>query len=373
MSVGPIAEPPRLPCAGPATATRGRPAPCSSSRAAAACPRGGPRLAAQPFAAARDSCGWQAQLTCSRRSPPPIPANDLRHPPACRWLVLRSAVEEVVELARAASVVALGPGLGARPRSSRSFAVCWTNWTMCRWCSMPMGSSRCRPLRKSIPSEPAPLILTPHPGEFAARRAKRWAQRMRSGRPCAIPTSPSAIALCWSSRGAGTIVADESASSATRPAIPAWRPAAPGCVDGRDRGAGRPGLVRVRRGRRRACSSTAGAGDLAAMQLGQTRLDRDRPARLPARGVSRARSQVVKSTRNFRAQALLPIVHEAGRGAGRLRRSRDHLPIVQQSLRGPGEIHANGDRRASAHAAEPETDASAPSGAQAHVIRCDRE
>lgn len=119
------------------------------------------------------------------------------------------AAEELIELSRASSVVAIGPGLGREPA-----AVAFIRALIAELDEVPVvldadGLFAVSPFTEEYAKRSAPLILTPHTGEFArltgeavgasdaerADRATRFAQRFR----CVLLL-----------KGAGTVVADES-------------------------------------------------------------------------------------------------------------------------------------------------------------------
>lgn len=117
--------------------------------------------------------------------------------------------EELAELARAASVVAIGPGLGRG-----STVVAFVQSLLLDLRDVPVvldadGLFAVSPFTEEFTRRKVPLVLTPHPGEFArltgavspvtdaerSERAAEFARRYRS------------VLLL---KGAGTIVADES-------------------------------------------------------------------------------------------------------------------------------------------------------------------
>ena len=181
------------------------------------------------------------------------------------------AVEEVVELARAASVVALGPGLGRA-----AAVVSFVRGLLDELDDVPVvldadGLVAVSPFAEEYTKRTAPLILTPHPGEFArltgeavgssdaerAARAIDFAQRYRS-----------VLVL----KGAGTIVADESRLFRNPTGNPGMATGGSGDV--------LTGVIAALVGQGLSAFDAASlgvfvhgrAGDLAAMALGQTAL-----------------------------------------------------------------------------------------------------
>ena len=118
-------------------------------------------------------------------------------------------LEELVELAREASVVAIGPGLGRG-----STVVAFVQGLLLALRDLPVvldadGLFAVSPFTDEFAKRSVPLVLTPHPGEFARltgtdapttaiERAERAAEFARQFR-CVLLL-----------KGAGTIVADES-------------------------------------------------------------------------------------------------------------------------------------------------------------------
>jgi len=119
------------------------------------------------------------------------------------------AAEELIELSRASSVVAIGPGLGREPA-----AVAFIRGLIAELDEVPVvldadGLFAVSPFTEAYAQRQAPLVLTPHPGEFArltgaavgpsdaerAARATQFTQRFR----CVLLL-----------KGAGTVVADPS-------------------------------------------------------------------------------------------------------------------------------------------------------------------
>jgi ADP-dependent NAD(P)H-hydrate dehydratase len=181
------------------------------------------------------------------------------------------AAEEVIELARGASVVAVGPGLGRT-----AAVVALVRGLLVELDDVPVvldadGLFAVSPFAEEYARRTAPLILTPHPGEFARltcetvgpsdtermARAVDFAQRFR----CVLVL-----------KGAGTIVADDSRIYRNSTGNPGMATGGSGDV--------LTGVIAALIGQGLHAFDAAAlgvyvhgrAGDLAAMQLGQTAL-----------------------------------------------------------------------------------------------------
>lgn len=117
------------------------------------------------------------------------------------------AAEEVVEHARTVDALALGPGLGQGPN------VCGLVRTLLeKLPAIPTvldadGLNAIAPLRDGLPERQAPLVMTPHPGEFArlTGRSIKDVQTQRELLAVEFARRVGAVILL---KGVGTLVTD---------------------------------------------------------------------------------------------------------------------------------------------------------------------
>ena len=181
------------------------------------------------------------------------------------------SVEEIVELAKAASVVAIGPGLG---RATTTVAFVRRLIEALR--EMPVvldadGLFALSPFSEDFKSRTAPLVLTPHPGEFA-RLTGEAVPKSESEREAQTVVFASRFRCVLLLKGSGTLVADDSRLYRNSTGNPGMATGGSGDV--------LTGLVAALIGTGLAAFDAAAlgawvhgrAGDLAAMRLGQTAL-----------------------------------------------------------------------------------------------------
>jgi ADP-dependent NAD(P)H-hydrate dehydratase len=119
------------------------------------------------------------------------------------------AAEELVELGKASSVVAVGPGLGRTPA-----VVAFVKHILDGLREVPVvldadGLFAVSPFTDEFKARPIPLVLTPHPGEFARLTGEGMpkTEHEREERTVAFAQRFGCVLLL---KGSGTLVADDS-------------------------------------------------------------------------------------------------------------------------------------------------------------------
>lgn len=117
------------------------------------------------------------------------------------------AAGDVIERGRAANVLAVGPGLGHTPDVAALVRELLTELAEVPAVVDADALNALAPLGDDFRGRPAPLVLTPHPGEFArlTGRPAPDGPRERAAQAAAFAANVGAVVLL---KGAGTVVTD---------------------------------------------------------------------------------------------------------------------------------------------------------------------
>src|SRR5581483_779070 len=117
------------------------------------------------------------------------------------------AADDVVELGRAATVLAVGPGLGRSPDVAALVRELLTELPQLPAVIDADGLNVLAPFADEFRGRPAPLVLTPHPGEFArlTGRSAPETPRERQEQAAAFAARFGVVVVL---KGAGTVVTD---------------------------------------------------------------------------------------------------------------------------------------------------------------------
>ncbi len=115
--------------------------------------------------------------------------------------------DEVVELARVANAVAIGPGIGRTDDAAELVRFVVRALPRTPFVVDADGLNALAPLRDEFRGRPTPLVLTPHPGEFARLAAVPMHDATTHREALAVPfASRTGVVLIL--KGAGTLVTD---------------------------------------------------------------------------------------------------------------------------------------------------------------------
>jgi ADP-dependent NAD(P)H-hydrate dehydratase len=189
---------------------------------------------------------------------------------------------EVIELARAADVVALGPGLGQAPGVAAFVRELVEGLPETPVVLDADGLNAVAPFAAGFPGRSAPLVLTPHPGEFARLLGVSVADVLADREARAVEFAGRARVVLLL-KGAGTLVTDGARLYRNTTGNPGMATGGSGDV--------LTGVIAALVGMKLAAFDAAAlgawvhgrAGDLAAAKFGQTGLTAaDLPEFLPA-------------------------------------------------------------------------------------------
>jgi NAD(P)H-hydrate epimerase len=117
------------------------------------------------------------------------------------------AAEELVELARSADALALGPGLGQGPTVSGLVRTLLEDLPAVPIVLDADGLNAIAPVKSDFPKRQAALVMTPHPGEFARLTGRTIAQVQAERELLAVEFARRTAAVVLL-KGMGTLVTD---------------------------------------------------------------------------------------------------------------------------------------------------------------------